>query len=331
MGFFGKKTSPSPPQLPVHGGLTPEQIAEDMKRYARENPYRGGLHELDAEEARSQWKRTRPGGESAESRGPGPARSEASENVSVKVRAAVPPCIEHPDVKGVWFCVDCGSTFCDRCVRPVMSYYNTAHGGYEHRSGVCLRCKGRCIDRLFETEKQERIRTREAETRRSETFRRAMLAVLTLQFVLGALYRYRQVSLALDLQYMLFVFGVLQYGPLRNAGIITKSYFVRVLPPALLANAGSYVIAGLSGSFIGHVLFLTPVKYLGISLLLYGAVMLVEKTAGLFGHIYTGSQEPAGWTTFDRVSLGLSAAIIVFSVLYLLAASVLRLTTFPPR
>lgn len=327
MGIFDRKKSLVPPGTPSPGGLTPGQIAEDMKRYAQENPYHGGLHAVDAREARKRWREMRKGGVGGdEDAGNGPAAAPAA-----RAKMTIRPCIEHPETKGVWSCVDCGSNFCDLCVRPVMSYYNTAHGGYEHRSGVCPRCKGRCIDLRFESEKRERIRNKQAETQRSEAFRRTMLAILTLQFLLGALYRYRQVTLSLDLQYMLFVFGVLQYGPLRNIGIVTKSYFVRVLPPAMLANAASYLVAGLSGSFIGHILFLTPVKYLGISFLLYGAVMTVEKTAELFGHIYTGSQEPAGWTTFDRVSAGLSVAIIALFVLYLLATSVLGLANFLGR
>lgn len=329
MGLFSRKNPPQPSKPPSPGSLTPEQIAEDMKRYARQNPYRGNLHELDAEEARERWKRTRFGEIDGENGAGGEGRAAAAgavpeaQSAAERRRAAIRPCIEHPEAAGAWCCADCGSNFCDRCVRPLLSYFNTAHGGYEHRSGVCPRCKGRCIDLRFEAEKRKRIESREAEKRRGEAFRRTMLAVLTIQFVAGALYRCRQATLALDLQYMLFVFGMVQYGPLRNIGIVTKSYFIRVLPPALLANAGSYLVAGSSGSGIAHVLFLTPVKYLGISLLLYGGVRTVEKTADLIGHVYKGSQEPPGWTRFDRVCAGLSLAIIVLSVLSLLVTSII--------
>jgi len=351
MGFFERKKPPEPGKKPSPDELTQEQIAEDMKRYARQNPYRGNLHELDAEEARAEWKRTRFGGETGEHDATGIAPdveglarfgeqgAQPHAATARLPRALIRPCVEHPEERGVWSCVACGRNFCNRCVRPMMSFFNTNHGGYENRYGVCPACKDRCVDLEFEADKQKRVRVKAQQEVRSEGFRKAAYVFLAVQFVIAFIFKFPRVDLALDLQFILFMFGVVQYGPLRHLEIITKSFFVRALPGALMANGMSYwwclVLEVQRDLFLGsgylkkaeywiaYALVGTPLKYVGIALLTFAGVMLIEKTADAVGHIYTGSQEATGWGRWDRASAILSIGIIIISLAYLLLSVLL--------
>jgi len=47
-------------------------------------------------------------------------------------------CKNHPDSETTWRCTECGSEFCESCVKPVESYFT--------KTAVCPECKGRCED-----------------------------------------------------------------------------------------------------------------------------------------------------------------------------------------
>ena len=158
-----KKKPGADHEAPPPERMTAEQIADDMKRYARQHRYHGELHALDDQEALRVWEQRRkeevPVWFALE-------RSDAVDEPPEEVHAvSLDPagvrrkyCAAHPDSDSPWVCVDCGAHFCAQCVRPMMTFFNPAHGGYEHASAVCPSCKGRCVNRRFEAEKQHRIR-----------------------------------------------------------------------------------------------------------------------------------------------------------------------------
>jgi hypothetical protein len=299
-----------------------------MKRYARQHRYHGGLHALDKQEALRTWEQRRkeevPAGFALE-------RSGAADKSPGKVRAArLEPagakkkyCAAHPDAESPWVCVDCGAHFCTQCIRPMMTFFNPAHGGYEHASAVCPTCKGRCVNHRFEVEKQHRIRVKEGRQKRRKAFHNTVFALLSLPFAHGVIKYYDGINPIVDLEYMLFVFAVLNFGFLRELDLQYKSFFVRVLPGFIGMNVFLYLVTAVSGSRIAFVLFVTPVKYVLLSGWCSLLLMGVEQSTAFFAYVYKGSQEPKGLTVKERYILGFAVAVATVSVVQLIAALVM--------
>ena len=150
-----------------------------------------------------------------------------------------------------------------------------------------------------------------------------MFVLLSLPFAHGVIKYYDGINPIVDLEFMLFVFAVLNFGFLRELDLLYKSFFGRVLPGFIGMNVVMYLATAI-GSPVIFVLFATPVKYVLLSgwcgLLLMG----VERVIGFFAYVYKGSQEPKGLTVKDRYILGFAVAVVTVLVVLLIASLVMR-------
>lgn len=224
-------------------------------------------------------------------------------------------CKNHPTIETTWMCVECGSEFCDNCVKPVEHYYV--------RTAICPKCKGRCEDFKAEAENLRQSQEEAKKNKRKAIIRYAVFSLLAIPFVFDVI-RWLPPFFTTELKFLLLLIAALWFGPLRNIDIIYKLgsllYFGWLAHPILVAA----LLLGGSSSKMGHLLFYTPVKYLAESILIGVGFFVVEEISGFISRIYYSKDQISvskfgvkGWV-LSTFSLTVVISLIVFGVIKLI-------------
>jgi hypothetical protein len=216
-------------------------------------------------------------------------------------------CKNHPDAETNWRCTECGSEFCESCVKPVESYFT--------KTAICPECKGRCEDFKAEAEKASQKEKEEFIKKRNITLAYGAFSLFAITFLFSPN----------DLTFFLLIIASFWFGPLKKIDLVYKLggvlFMFWINNPVFSffsARAWMMMFKDIPGVFAVYK------KYFIQSAIISAAFYMNEKISNWVSTIYYSNRQitPENFGVhrwiISSLSLMVIALIIVFGVVKLI-------------